>query len=440
MSVVVPSFRTRVLAVLLAGSPLGAVAQEPAPSQNPTSAEDLRQLREELLALQQRMTALAAKIDALQTGAPEAAAVAPVPAAPAAPSAVAQGPPPPAAAPGPEAGAAAGVLPGSGNMAGASKAFNPDISALGDFIAAVPTSSGTIPEPSLQLHEAEVGFQAVVDPYARADFFFTYGPEEVGVEEAYITFPTVPGGLLFKAGKMRDVFGKIDPQHNHTLAFADRPQVTENLTGGEDGLSNPGITLARLIPNPWAFLEITGQLYGGANLVFDAPKASDVSFVGHLRAYRDLGEASNLELGGSFAYGHNNSSPTDYTRLWGADVTFRHRALRRAIYHKFLGRAEFVWSQRQEPSGNQNAFGFYAQAEYQFARRWYFAGRYDYSGRALYPSIIDKGGSLALTFWPSEFSQLRTQYKYIRGTDDTTTNELLFQLQFAIGAHGAHAF
>ena len=121
------------------------------------------------------------------------------------------------------------------------------------------------------MQEAELSFQAVVDPYARADFFVTLGPEEVALEEGYITFPTLPGGFLTKVGKMRDAFGKVNGQHPHTLPFVDRPLVSTNLTGGEDGLADAGISVARLIPNPWLFLEATGQVYQGNSEVFKAP-------------------------------------------------------------------------------------------------------------------------------------------------------------------------
>ena len=56
------------------------------------------------------------------------------------------------------------------------------------------------------IDEVEATFRAVVDPYARADFFFAFGPDGVEVEESYITFPTLPGGLLMKAGKRHALF------------------------------------------------------------------------------------------------------------------------------------------------------------------------------------------------------------------------------------------
>ena len=45
-----------------------------------------------------------------------------------------------------------------------------------------------------------------------------------------------------------------------------------------------------------------------------------------------------------------------------------------------------------------------------------------------------------LTWWPSEFSQVRGQYRHVRYADGIKGNELLFQFLFSIGAHGAHPF
>ena len=42
------------------------------------------------------------------------------------------------------------------------------------------------------MHESEASFQAVVDPYARADFFIAFGEEGVELEEGFITFRRCP--------------------------------------------------------------------------------------------------------------------------------------------------------------------------------------------------------------------------------------------------------
>ena len=321
-----------------------------------------------------------------------------------------------------------------------SKVFNPDISAIGDFLGAVGKSPGG-GEPSLELHEAEVGLQAIVDPYARADFFLTFANDVVGVEEGYVSFTTLPGGLLVKAGKMRDAFGKIDGMHNHVVPTTDRPIVSKNLLGGEDALADSGISVSRLIPIPGVFMEATGQVFRGESEVFKAPTRGDLAYVGHLRLYRDLSESSNVDLGGSVAYGHNGSGADTTTRLFGADATFRYKPLRRAIYHHFLARTELVWSRREAVDGPvQNAFGGYGYVEYQFSRRLFGGVRYDNSQRAEDATLRDTGGSLVLTYWPSEFSQVRGQYRHTHFGEGRTANELLFQLQFSIGAHGAHPF
>ena len=376
--------------------------------------------------------------------------------APAAPATAPAAAPALPAAPAPAPSDVAAATPNQQAAAG-SKMFNPDISAIGDFLGAVGKSPGG-GEPSLEMHEAEASFQAVVDPYARADFFLAFHDGGVDVEEAFITFPTVPGDLLLKVGKMRTAFGKVDGMHNHVLPWTDRPLVTKNLVGGEDGISDSGISISRLFPNSFVFLEATGQVYRGDSAVFKAAHRADLTYVGHLRAYRDLTENANLDLGGSIAYGHNDSGPDQSTRLFGVDAAFRFRPLRRAIYQRLIVRSELVWSRRRQPAGagngfgdpsvpgtasaagTANAFGTYASLEYQFARRWYAGGRFDWSERADDASLRDKGGSLLLTYWPSEFSQVRGQYRYTRFGEGHTANEFLFQFLFSIGAHGAHTF
>ena len=113
------------------------------------------------------------------------------------------------------------------------------------------------------MRESEASFQAVVDPYARADFFIAFGEQGVELEEGFLTFTELPGRLQVKVGKMRAAFGKVNTLHTHVLPWADRPLVTQNLVGGEDGISDAGVSVARLIPNPWIFLEATGQVFRG---------------------------------------------------------------------------------------------------------------------------------------------------------------------------------
>src|SRR3954468_3845592 len=342
-----------------------------------------------------------------------------------------------------EPGGQSVTLGGAGGSA--AKALNPDISAIGDFIG-VAGHNPMQPSPALQMHESELGLQAIIDPYARGDFFLSFGEEGVNLEEGYITFTALPAGVVAKVGKMRSAFGKVNLMHNHVLPWVDRPLVTTNLLGGEDGIDDTGVSLERIIPAPKGiFLEATGQVFrGDSDAVFRAQQRSDVSTVEHLRAYRDITESTNLDLGVSYARGHNDGTiniPGDFiTQLYGVDATVRWKPLRRSIYHSFVGRSEFIWSQRQQFPSEQRAFGFYTSADYQFGRRWFAGGRFDWSERSRFANLTDKGAAATLTYWPSEFSQVRGEYRFTHYAENRDANELFMQLIFSLGAHGAHPF
>jgi hypothetical protein len=348
-------------------------------------------------------------------------------------------PPPPAAdTPPPEPPAAS---PPPAPAAPASKVFNPDIAVIGNFVGAFGDNE-VDPAPTFDLAESEVSFQAVVDPYARADFFVAFSSEGAEVEEGFITFTSLPGGFLLKAGKLKESIGKVNTLHTHQVQWVDRPLVMENLLGGEEGVADAGLSLSRLFPNSWLFVEATGEVFAGDNEVFQAAERSDVSFVGRLRGYRDLTESTNLDLGVSYAHGSNESFPGATTRLAAVDLTLRWKPLRRAIYRGFLARAELLWSAREqeEGAGEEKALGGYVSADYQVARRWMVGTRIDWAEHADDPELRDTSQSLLLTFRPSEFSLLRAQGRRVSFANGESAHELLLQLQFSIGAHGAHSF
>ena len=355
--------------------------------------------------------------------------------------------------PSPTAPPGEGAPPGSPSPIPATtsgaKLFNPNIGMIGNFTGAIGKGAGSrfiAPAPSLSLQESEASFQEVIDPYARADFFLAFGEEGVEVEEGYVTFTSLPAGLLLKAGKMRATFGRLNAFHNHTLPWIDRPLVMYNLLGGstedpDTGIRDAGVSISRIIPAGDVFLEATAEVFrGDSGTIFKAQRRSDVSTVGHLRSYVDLSDATNLEVGASYVRGSNEAGSEFLTQLYGADVTLRWRPLSRAIYRSLALRTELIWSRRDEPRQLQRAFGFYASADYQFARRWTAGIRYDWSERADEASLHDSGGSAVLTFRASEFSQVRGQYRRSVFAGRPTTDELLFQVLFTLGAHGAHPF
>ena len=428
--------RTLVACLMLILLASGSVAQPQAEDAQAIRAE-LNRLRQEFDATRQqygdKLSTLEARLAELEGGTspgvtpetPQTPTPATEPAAPV----------PPGAAGG---DAPKGTLPVYGNASVLSKIFNPDLAVMGNFLGAAGRNPA---EPHRPWRCARLRRRSRPSsiPMPGRTSSSRWVPRELRWKRAYVTFPTLPGGFLMKAGKLRSAFGKVNAMHSHVLPWTDRPLVSQNLLGGEEGIADAGVSVARLLPNPWIFLEATGEVYRGESAVFHIYERQDLTYVGHMRGFRDITESSNVDFGASFAHGHNDAGPSATTRIVGLDGTFRYRPLRRAMYRRLLARGEVVWSRRSEANG-PDAFGAYLAGDYQFARRWFAGVRFDRAGRATDPNANDTGTSWLVTYWPSEFSQIRGQYRRTNYAEGQTANEVLFQFLFSIGAHGAHAF
>src|SRR5438034_340321 len=137
---------TALIAVTLVAAPRDAAAQTADQAQQ--IQQQIDQLRREF---NDRVAALEAQLTAIRGGQPVAT-------------------PPPAVVPPPA------VEVGQGAGLANAKVFNPDMAVIGDFLGAAGRNTVN-PQPALEMHESEASFQAVVDPYARADFFISFGEE-----------------------------------------------------------------------------------------------------------------------------------------------------------------------------------------------------------------------------------------------------------------------
>ena len=183
--------------------------------------------------------------------------------------------------------------------------------------------------------------------------------------------------------------------------------MSQNLVGGEDGINDAGVSLSRILPSPKGlFLEGTAQLFrGDSENISPARGAATFRPFGHLRAYTDLSESTNLDIGGSYARGHSPFADGN-NQFYGIDATLRWKPLRRAIYHSFVARSEFIWARTsvQSPVSYTSGaictapgpcvmppiapqrtlvkpFGFFVSGDYQLGRRWTLGGRFDRSER-----------------------------------------------------------
>lgn len=335
----------------------------------------------------------------------------------------------------------------------ASNLLNPNISLIGDIRA--QAGRDFAPDTrAFTLHEAEIGIQAPIDPFARADAFIAMSPEEgVDLEEMYITFQTLPLGLQAKIGKFRSNFGKFNRTHGPETPFSDRPLVTETYFG-EEGLAGVGVSLSLLIPNPWVYLNLDAEFTANpeetpAFAIFDSTAGAfltggrrrDLLYLTRLGTFLDLSESTNLTLGATYATGVHAPAGALRTHIEGLDLTLRWQPLRRAIYTSIEWQTEVLFSQREQPGGGRvNSSGLFSYIDWQILRRWHIGARYDFTQ---FPdtNVADEQGVLGfLTFTPSEFSMITVQGRGVRRTDGVWHGVGMMKITFNIGPHGAHPY
>lgn len=351
-------------------------------------------------------------------------------------------------------------------LGGVSQVFNPDISAIGDFLFHY-TSSGAdeYGTSKFLFRELELGFQAPIDPFARADAFVaihkhTHRPHmhddeehehgyEVHLEEAYVTLLTLPYDLQARVGKFLASFGKTNTRHLHELAWVDQPLVVRNYFG-EEGLAGEGVSVSWLVPNPWnKYIELTYELFNNdSESLFAGHESNNVVQLAHLRTVLDLTKNTTLELGGSAAVAPNTQDSARWTVLEGADMTLKWRHPTRGLYKSLTWQTEVLLAQKQlEDGGTASTWGMYSSLEYQFARQWKAAVRYDFSQLPDLSDFHETAASAYLTFMQSEYCLWRLGYQFayrdyfpheIKG--DRGEHTVFLQLNFGIGPHRAHKY
>lgn len=372
----------------------------------------------------------------------------------------------------------------------------PDISLLGDMIADFSPDGSTQEGGSrLGIRELELGLQAAVDPYFRADAFLGISDlEGIAIEEAYLTTLSLPWSLQVKAGRFHLPFGKQNLTHRPELHTIEYPYVIQRFLG-EEGGKETGVWVSRIMAPLGFYQELQlvatnsfgggGHGHGHADEGHDAveieaaePANQDLDGLGYLarfRNYWDLSQAANVELSASAATGKvargvmcvNDALdeegpcpglPTGInarTSLVGADFTFRWRPLAEGLYRSFIFQAEWMRQLNEKdpalfdvPAGLEAEYegptrdfdGAYAMARWQLTRRGYIGARYDWLQDPELDGTTVKAASGYLTFFPSEFSKLVAGFERVMPNGLEATNRLILQATFAIGPHRPHPF
>lgn len=335
--------------------------------------------------------------------------------------------------------------------------MNPNISVVGTVLGTANSVDGVDRNVDLIFQEGEFAFQAIVDPYARADFFVAFGrhleplvrpvPEEeeeargleAEIEEAYITLLSLPFHTQLKAGKFRSRFGKLNETHPHTYNFVDVPLLYQNFFGAE-GLNDEGASLNWLTPNPAFFQELTIQVTSGPseNASFVRAESNRLLYLAHLKNFFEVNDNTTIELGVTGLSGANSIDGAS-TNMLGGDLTLKWKPLQQNRYKSFELMNEVLISKRNG-SEDVTSFAMYSFVRYQIARRWFIGGMYDYSEFPEFSDVNQWALSGIVQFLASEFQKVELQYKYNDGNFFDSFSEVKMRAVFVIGAHGAHQY
>lgn len=310
--------------------------------------------------------------------------------------------------------------------------LNPEISVTGIVLANATEQD----RDEFQAQEFELDLQSALDPFSRTRVTFAFRDQEVEIEEGYVIYNSLPGGLELMAGRFRQRFGNLNRQHRHALPQSDYP-LANQLYFGEEGLVQTGISLNWLLPRPWSSAnDLTLEITNGENEeAFGGELFDDFSILARANNYWDLSAASYFEWGLSGVVG--KTADKGDSRVWGTEFTYLWQPPSRAKYRGITWRTGLLLSQRDDEFGvQQDAWGGYTYLEGLLRQNLFFGMRLDRAEDPLQPDNYQWGILPYLTWWQSEFVRLRFEYGYLKDSAlDEAENRFTLQLTFAAGPH-----
>jgi len=319
----------------------------------------------------------------------------------------------------------------------------PDISVIGDFQASYKNNVKRNFDAGI--NEAELSLQSVVDPYARADFFFTVGKDsETGkfnfdLEEGYITTLSLPAHLQLKAGKFKSAMGRINPVHPHALPFISLPDAYKSYFG--EGINDEGVSLSWLLPNSLFYQELLVQVTDGPidNPSFSRSPGNTFLELIHLKNFFDLSANSTLEFGLSGITGANHYDLR--TNIAAIDLTYKWKPVQFNTYKSFTWQSE-AWFSNANTSKDTvvNTFGMYSFINFQFSKRLFFTAMYSYSNKPYSANTVENACSATIGWYATEFQKLEIEGITTSSNMEKEQNQILLRWIFVIGTHGAHQY
>jgi outer membrane receptor protein involved in Fe transport len=162
--------------------------------------------------------------------------------------------------------------------------------------------------------------------------------------------------------------------------------------------------------------------------------------VSYLKSAVDIGDMTTLLGGVTYMQGKNGFGDT---KIYGADLTLRTTF---DSYSSLTWQNELLYREKDLENGLvADQAGLYSELIYDYNQNWSGGVRYDtiFKNVADEPEGLDKYSAM-LMYRPFEFTKLRLQYSYDKSKffagEQKNVQEILLDLTFEAGAHGAHAF
>lgn len=335
------------------------------------------------------------------------------------------------------------------------QSLNPEISVSGDVFVSV--ASEDTDADNFVPREFEISFVSALDPFSRAKLFLSAEEEGAGievfpeeteeeeehgpavvVEEGYLEWVGIAGGVGIKLGRFFQQFGQLNRWHSHAIQFQSR-SLPHLAFIGEEALAQDGASLRWLLPVGGAgAYEATAEVTKSSNHTLFG-ESNGLSYLGHFNAFWQLSPSVDLDLGVSAIVGdHRDAEGFESTnRLFGAEAAFNWIPPDQSKYRGFTMRAGVMLFDPGTSAGlaaPESALGVWSLAEIKLSSQWIAGGRYEWVENPEDPAETAWLVSPALTYWQSEYVRLRAEYDVL-GNPGKTTGQFTLRVTFAMGPH-----
>ncbi|MHB1194991.1 MAG: hypothetical protein ACYC6F_18365 [Longimicrobiales bacterium] len=339
------------------------------------------------------------------------------------------------------------------------QALNPEISVNADIFAHLdPDEPGA---DNFFAREFEISLVSNLDPFSRAKIFVGrhiaggeivpfgehgYAGEggeeadghggEFAVEEGYVEWVGLPGGLGLKLGRFYQRLGQVNRWHPHAFLFQSRP-LPHLAFLGEEGLGQTGASLRWLAPfgGSVGTYEATVEVTRSENETLWGT-ATRPSVLGHVNGFWQMGRATDLDLGVSWVHGRYEDDARVLDRsVYSAEASLTWRPPERARYRGFNLRGGVLVLDGEEYEDAGSALGFWTWGELRLDERWLTGARYEWTENPSHPEESAWLFSPTLTWWQSEYVRVRAEYDLLGRTAESGKGRFLLQVTFAMGPH-----